>query len=113
MGTASREPSGLTSAAGGHADVGTPADADVAGRDSRSGAEEQPSPIIYIREPRDQPELATAILALVLTLVAGLVLGGSAVLIWDTHRHTDACSQVGPHVVWDQGAYRCVHQPVR
>jgi hypothetical protein len=88
---------------------------DDTARQGHPEAEEQlpESRIIYIREPRARPELATAILALVVAFVAGLILGASGVLIWDTHKHSDACRQVGPHVVWSQDLYRCVHEPVR
>ena len=88
-----------------------PAGVGVARQESPPAAGEGPSRVIYIREPRDRRELATAVLALVVAFVAGVILGGSAVLIWDVHKHTDACSQVGPHVVWDQGVYRCVREP--
>jgi len=69
--------------------------------------------LVYIRERRPAPELATAILALALALIAGLILGGSGVLIWDIQRHTNACQSVGPHMAWDQGLYHCVRVPVR
>ena len=91
----------------------SPARVDVTPQSSSPEAEEQPSRIIYVREPRETPELATAVLALLVAFVAGLILGGSGVLIWDNREHRDACSQVGRHVVWDQGVYRCVHEPPR
>ena len=92
-----------------------------AGDDTERQGQRHPEPgeqlpdsrIIYIREPRARPELATAILALAATFVAGLILGASGVLIWDTYKHSDACGQAGPHVGWDQDLYRCVHEPVR
>ena len=92
-----------------------PRDDTARGGQGHPEAEEQlpDSRIIYVREPRARPELATAILAFAVTFVAGLILGASGVLIWDTHQHIDACRQVGPHVVWSQDVYRCVHEPVR
>ena len=90
-----------------------PASVHVSPEDRPPGGEEQHSRVIYIREPRERPELATAVLALIVAFVAGVILGGSGVLIWDNNKHSDACSQLGPRVVWDQDAYRCVRVPLR
>jgi hypothetical protein len=106
-----REPSSPTPATEARADVDDARDIDVAAAEGPAATDEGPSRIIYVREPRERPELATAVVAIIVTLVAGLVLGASGVLIWDHNKHTDACAQVGPHVVWDQSLYRCVREP--